>query len=81
MLSSDLAPQIMKMLSATMQTSLAKVQEKTKDRLLIVPRVYTNKPRTTGEGYMGMLHQPDPEKTGYASGNYFHPSYAHEGIP
>ena len=40
---------------------LAKVQEKTKDRLLIVPRVYTNKPRTTGEGYMGMLHQPDPE--------------------
>ena len=35
---------------------LAKVQEKTKDRLLIVPRVYTNKPRTTGEGYMGMLH-------------------------
>ena len=41
---------------------LAKVQEKTKDRLLIVPRVYTNKPRTTGEGYMGMLHQPDPEK-------------------
>lgn len=42
---------------------LAKVQEKTKDRLLIVPRVYTNKPRTTGEGYMGMLHQPDPEKS------------------
>ena len=41
---------------------LAKVQEKTKERLLIVPRVYTNKPRTTGEGYMGMLHQPDPEK-------------------
>ena len=41
---------------------LAKVQEKTKDRLLIVPRVYTNKPRTTGKGYMGMLHQPDPEK-------------------
>ena len=41
---------------------LVKVQEKTKDKLLIVPRVYTNKPRTTGEGYMGMLHQPDPEK-------------------
>ena len=41
---------------------LAKVQEKTKDRLLIVRRVYTNKPRTTVEGYMGMLHQPDPEK-------------------
>lgn len=41
---------------------LAKVQEKIKDKVLIVPRVYTNKPRTTGEGYKGMLHQPDPEK-------------------
>ena len=41
---------------------LAKVQEKIKDKLLIIPRVYTNKPRTTGKGYKGMLHQPDPEK-------------------
>ena len=41
---------------------LAKVQEKIKDRVIIVPRIYTNKPRTTGEGYKGMLHQPDPEK-------------------
>lgn len=41
---------------------LAKVQEKVKDKILIVPRIYTNKPRTTGEGYMGMIHQPDPEK-------------------
>ncbi|MCD7907024.1 MAG: 3-deoxy-7-phosphoheptulonate synthase, partial [Clostridium sp.] len=41
---------------------LIKVQEKTRDRLIIIPRVYTNKPRTTGEGYMGMIHQPDPEK-------------------
>ena len=41
---------------------LVKVQEKTKDKLIIIPRVYTNKPRTTGEGYMGMIHQPDPEK-------------------
>ena len=41
---------------------LVKVQEKTKDKLIIIPRVYTNKPRTTGEGYMGMVHQPDPEK-------------------
>ncbi|MDR0958723.1 MAG: 3-deoxy-7-phosphoheptulonate synthase [Clostridiales bacterium] len=40
---------------------LAAVQEKTRDKLVIVPRVYTNKPRTTGEGYKGMLHQPDPE--------------------
>lgn len=41
---------------------LVALQEETKDRLVIVPRVYTNKPRTTGEGYKGMLHQPDPEK-------------------
>jgi len=41
---------------------LAKVQEKIKDKIIIIPRVYTNKPRTTGEGYKGMLHQPDPEK-------------------
>lgn len=41
---------------------LVKVQEETKDRLIIVPRVYTNKPRTTGDGYKGILHQPDPEK-------------------
>lgn len=41
---------------------LAKVQEKIKDRILVIPRIYTNKPRTTGEGYKGMLHQPDPEK-------------------
>lgn len=41
---------------------LVPVQEKTKDRLILIPRIYTNKPRTTGEGYKGMLHQPDPEK-------------------
>lgn len=41
---------------------LVKVQERTKDKLILIPRVYTNKPRTTGEGYMGMIHQPDPEK-------------------
>lgn len=39
---------------------LAVVQEKVKDKILIVPRVYTNKPRTTGDGYKGMMHQPDP---------------------
>jgi len=39
---------------------LVKVQERIKDKVLIVPRIYTNKPRTTGEGYKGMLHQPDP---------------------
>jgi len=41
-------------------TRLREVQEKVKDKIMIVPRVYTNKPRTTGEGYKGMLHQPDP---------------------
>ncbi len=41
---------------------LAKLQERVKDRLILIPRIYTNKPRTTGEGYKGLLHQPDPEK-------------------
>ena len=41
---------------------LAEVQSKVKDKILIIPRVYTNKPRTTGAGYKGMLHQPDPNK-------------------
>ena len=41
---------------------LARVQEKVSDRLILIPRIYTNKPRTTGEGYKGILHQPDPEK-------------------
>ncbi len=43
-------------------TRLAKLQEEVKDKILIIPRIYTNKPRTTGAGYKGMLHQPDPEK-------------------
>ena len=38
---------------------LRTVQEKVSDKIIIVPRIYTNKPRTTGEGYKGMLHQPD----------------------
>lgn len=41
---------------------LAKVQEKVSDKILIIPRIYTNKPRTTGQGYKGIVHQPDPEK-------------------
>ena len=41
-------------------TRLRKVQEEVKDRIFIIPRIYTNKPRTTGAGYKGMLHQPDP---------------------
>lgn len=40
---------------------LAKAADEVKDKLFIVPRVYTNKPRTIGKGYKGMLHQPDPE--------------------
>ena len=39
---------------------LRTVEEKVKDKIVIIPRIYTNKPRTTGEGYKGMLHQPDP---------------------
>ena len=41
---------------------LAKLQDIVKDKILIIPRIYTNKPRTTGEGYKGIVHQPDPEK-------------------
>lgn len=42
---------------------LRTVQDEVKDKILIVPRIYTNKPRTTGDGYKGMLHQPDPDET------------------
>lgn len=41
---------------------LAGLQEKVKDKIVIVPRIYTNKPRTTGQGYKGMVHQPDPSQ-------------------
>ena len=41
-------------------TRLARVQEQVADKLILIPRIYTNKPRTTGDGYKGMLHQPDP---------------------
>ena len=42
---------------------LRSVQDKVADKILIIPRIYTNKPRTTGDGYKGMLHQPDPLKS------------------
>ncbi|HTY44472.1 MAG TPA: 3-deoxy-7-phosphoheptulonate synthase [Patescibacteria group bacterium] len=41
---------------------LAGLQEKVREKMILVPRIYTNKPRTTGEGYKGMLHQPDPNE-------------------
>lgn len=41
---------------------LVPIQEKTKDKMIIIPRIYTNKPRTTGAGYKGIASQPDPEK-------------------
>lgn len=41
---------------------LAKINEKVQDKLILIPRIYTNKPRTTGEGYKGMIHQPNPEQ-------------------
>ena len=40
---------------------LRKIEEQVKDKIIIIPRIYTNKPRTTGQGYKGMLHQPDPD--------------------
>ena len=40
---------------------LRKIEDQFKDKIIIIPRIYTNKPRTTGQGYKGMLHQPDPE--------------------
>ena len=43
-------------------TRLREMQEKVKDKIYIIPRIYTNKPRTTGDGYKGMLHQPDPNE-------------------
>ncbi|MBQ9783621.1 MAG: 3-deoxy-7-phosphoheptulonate synthase [Clostridia bacterium] len=42
-------------------SKLAVVQEKVADKLIIIPRIYTNKPRTTGDGYKGMVHQPNPD--------------------
>ena len=41
---------------------LKRVEEQVKDKIIIIPRIYTNKPRTTGSGYKGMLHQPNPEE-------------------
>ena len=41
---------------------LASLNDRLSDRLMLIPRIYTNKPRTTGEGYKGMLHQPEPDK-------------------
>lgn len=41
---------------------LAKLNDKVKDKLVLVPRIYTNKPRTTGDGYKGIVHQPNPEE-------------------
>ncbi len=40
---------------------LKRIEEQVKNKIVIIPRIYTNKPRTTGKGYKGMLHQPDPE--------------------
>lgn len=43
-------------------TRLGRINEKVGDKLILIPRIYTNKPRTTGEGYKGIASQPDPEK-------------------
>ena len=48
---------------------LGKLNDKVKDKLILIPRIYTNKPRTTGEGYKGITSQPDPEgKTDFRAG-------------
>jgi 3-deoxy-7-phosphoheptulonate synthase len=44
-------------------SKLKPISEKVKDKLILIPRIYTNKPRTTGEGYKGMLHQPNPTES------------------
>ena len=41
---------------------LRRIEEQVSDKIILIPRIYTNKPRTTGQGYKGMLHQPDPEE-------------------
>lgn len=41
---------------------LSRINEEVHDRLILIPRIYTNKPRTTGAGYKGMLHQPEPDR-------------------
>ena len=41
---------------------LRRLEERVQDKILMIPRIYTNKPRTTGDGYKGMLHQPDPNE-------------------
>jgi 3-deoxy-7-phosphoheptulonate synthase len=43
-------------------SQLAELQEKVREKLILIPRIYTNKPRTTGEGYKGMAHQPKPSE-------------------
>ena len=40
---------------------LHRIEEQVSDKIILIPRIYTNKPRTTGKGYKGMLHQPDPD--------------------
>ena len=61
-------------------TRLRKVADQVSDKLVIVPRIYTNKPRTTGDGYKGMLHQPDPTgRAGRADRHSHDPRSAHEG--
>lgn len=55
--SSDLREPVLEYISR-----LRKVADEVQDKLIIIPRIYTNKPRTSGQGYMGMLHQPDPDE-------------------
>jgi 3-deoxy-7-phosphoheptulonate synthase len=58
-------------------TRLAALQERVADKILMIPRVYTNKPRTNGTGYKGLLHNPDPGgRAGPPGGREGHPPHA-----
>jgi 3-deoxy-7-phosphoheptulonate synthase len=52
---------------------LRKVADEVSDKLVIIPRIYTGKPRTNGDGYKGILHQPDGKGRGSAGGYHCHP--------
>ena len=60
---------------------LTKIQEDVKDQVILVPRIYTNKPRTTGEGYKGIASQPDPEKAPDMIEGGFHGLLQNQYIP
>ena len=57
---------------------LGKISARVSDKLILIPRIYTNKPRTTGEGYKGMLHQPRPDKAHSGDSEDAYPGHGRE---